>query len=142
MFKKGIFLVIVLVLMSASVCLAAPESLSLDVGGNTNSLMVLTNPSGQQTSTFDNKYVISGYAKEGVNISLYYKNGDRFSILYPNGNRADWYVGASGLFIKQIDLAKGKNVIIVRAEKDGLVQVEKYTINLLSKTILDIFKIK
>lgn len=111
MIKKIIALVCALTIMSAMVVSAAPDVLYSSSTGNSNNIIVITNPPTDKSATFDMSYIISGYGRPGATVNIYIFDGR----VYQKSSYS-WTIGASGLFFKKITLAKGKNALICYAE--------------------------
>ncbi len=111
MLKKLMVILCIVTILCTSIAYAAPNTLSSGTTGNSNNLIVITNPPTDKSATFDMSYIISGYGRQGASVTIYfYDNGVYKKSMY------DWKIGASGLFFKKITLAKGKNAIICYAE--------------------------
>lgn len=111
MFKKIIVAVCVIVMAVSAVAYASPDVLYSTSTGNSNNIIVITNPPTDKSATFDMSYIISGYGRQGATVTIYiYDNG-----VYKKSSYS-WTIGASGLFFKKITLAKGKNALICYAE--------------------------
>lgn len=111
MLKKVIALFCVLTVAFSMVVSAAPDVLYSTSTGNSNNIIVITNPPTDKSATFDMSYIISGYGRPGADVTIYLYDGSVYK-------RSDytWTIGASGLFFKKITLAKGKNALICYAE--------------------------
>lgn len=111
MFKKITALLLITVL-SLSVCVyASPDTLYSTSTGNSNNIIVITNPPTDKSATFDMSYIISGYGRQGATVTIYIYDGAVYK-----KSAYSWQIGASGLFFKKITLAKGKNALICYAE--------------------------
>lgn len=111
MFKKVIALVCVLMVVASVAVSAAPDVLYSTSTGNSNNIIVITNPPTDKSATFDMSYIISGYGRPGASVVMYIYDGS----VYRKSDYT-WTIGASGLFFKKITLAKGKNALICYAE--------------------------
>lgn len=111
MLKKVIALICILTVVFSMVVSAAPDVLYSTSTGNSNNIIVITNPPTDKSATFDMSYIISGYGRPGADVTIYLYDGSVYK-------RSDytWTIGASGLFFKKITLAKGKNALICYAE--------------------------
>ena len=111
MLKKIIASLCVVVVLISTVAFAAPDVLYPTTTGNSNNIIVITNPPTDKSATFDMSYIISGYGKKGSEVTIYtYDNGVYKKSPYT------WTIGASGLFFKKITLARGKNALVCYAE--------------------------
>lgn len=111
MLKKIIALICILTVVFSMAVSAAPDVLYSTSTGNSNNIIVITNPPTDKSATFDMSYIISGYGRPGADVTIYLYDGSVYK-------RSDytWTIGASGLFFKKITLAKGKNALICYAE--------------------------
>lgn len=132
MIKKFIAIICVLAMMSSVAVVAAPDVLNSASTGNSNNIIVITNPPEDKSATFDMSYIISGYGKQGTDVTIY---------LYEDGvykkSQYTWTIGASGLFFKKITLAKGKNALICYAESGNSIQVVPLEITYLGSNFLE-----
>ena len=111
MIKKLIAVLCIVTVFASMSVFAAPDVLTSTSTGNSNNIIVITNPPTDKSATFDMSYIISGYGRQGAEVTIYlYDNG-----LYKK-SAYSWTIGASGLFFKKITLAKGKNALICYAE--------------------------
>ncbi len=155
--RKVVFAV--LLIASMLVCqlsaFAAPDTISADAAGNSNSLVVVTKPKNQKDSTFGNSYIISGYGKEETVVTLYsysvndgaYKKMfnttqyvDASGAIQNTQTAAEVKIGASGLFMNTISLNQAANDILVRAENGDRVQLMKLSLTKYSYNLFDIIK--
>ena len=111
MFKKVIALICLITIASSVVVCAAPNVLYSTSAGNSNNIIVITNPPTDKSATFDMSYIISGYGRPGATVTMYIYDGSVY-----RKSAYSWTIGASGLFFKKITLAKGKNALICYAE--------------------------
>ncbi len=111
MVKKIIALICVLTIVSGMAVSAAPNVLYSSSVGNSNNIIVITNPPTDKSATFDMSYIISGYGRPGATVTIYIYDGRVYK-----KSAYTWTIGASGLFFKKITLAKGKNALICYAE--------------------------
>ncbi len=154
--KIGIVLLVVAVMLFCQLgVFAAPDTLPLDAAGNTTGLVVITKPQNQKDSTFDEKYIISGYGKEGTVVSLYYQDAESNSykkfysemkyIDIEGGSQviqspSEVTIATSGLFMAPITLAQGENAILVRAENGEDIQMMKLSVTKYNYNIIDLIK--
>ncbi|MFZ5989347.1 MAG: hypothetical protein ACOYWZ_19810 [Bacillota bacterium] len=157
MFKKFIvlFTLAVFVLGLCVTSFAAGENDLLankDTKDTKQFLVTITRPEGDE-STFKKSYVICGNSdKEGITVQLLMYN-DKTGNFEPFKNTDEedtWKIGASGFFMKEIELPNnGANRIRIAAYKDGdkknlipgeNLQVNTFTVTLLDKGIKDSIK--
>ncbi len=132
MVKKIIALICLITVMSSVVAFAAPAVLNSTSTGNSNNIIVITNPPTDKSATFDMSYIISGYGKPGAQVTMYVYDG---SVYRRSANT--WTIGASGLFFKKITLAKGKNALICYAESGSANQTVPLEITYLGSTFMN-----
>lgn len=131
MFKKLIVALCVAATMLSTVAFAAPDVLYSASVGNSNSIIVITNPPSDKSATFDMSYIISGYGKKGSQVTIYfYEDG-----VYRKSSYT-WTIGASGLFFKKITLSRGKNALICYAESGASTQAVPLEITYLGSNFL------
>ena len=138
MLKRISCLTMVLMLLFSFAVFAAPQTLPNEISSTTWGILTVTNPSETFLTSYDKVHNISGYASNGVNISLYYKTGNGYSLLYRNGAPISFTVGASGMFVQPVSLGYGKNSLVIRAELNGQVQYVLITVTVLSSNILNL----
>lgn len=131
--KKAVSLLIALVMiLSVTTAFAAPYSVSSGYSGNTKGLIVITNPEYQKSNTLERNYTITGYGNNGVNVGVYRLSGGNYVRF------ANFGIGASGLFMRQVNLYNGKNSLMLIAENGwGGVQTERLEITLLNQKFFD-----
>lgn len=132
MFKKITALVCLIAIMSSVVVFAAPDTLSPKATGNSNNIIVITNPPTDKSATFDMSYIISGYGRPGAEVTMYIYDGYVY-----RKSAYTWTIGASGLFFKKITLAKGKNALICYAEAGTDNQTVPLEITYLGSTFMN-----
>lgn len=149
------FMIVAVLFVCQLSVFASPETISGEIAGNSNSLVVVTKPKNQKDSTFDSSYIISGYGKEGTMVTLYgyssdlgiYKKiynetqyvdstGAKQTALVPSEVK----IGASGLFMNTISLNQGANNLLIRAENEDKVQYMKLSLTKYSYNLFDIIK--
>lgn len=113
MFKKLISMLCIMAMVVSMTVFAAPDVLYSTSTGNSNNIIVITNPPTDKSATFDMSYIISGYGRQGAEVIIYIY--DDSEGLYKK-SAYTWTIGASGLFFKKITLARGKNALICYAE--------------------------
>jgi uncharacterized protein YxeA len=154
--KVCIAILMLAVLLTSQLCVwAAPDTITADAVGNSNSLVAVTKPKNQKDSTFDSAYIISGYGKEGTTVTLYAYSSDEDvykkilnetqyidaeGAIKTAQTAAEVKVGASGLFMNTISLNQGANDILVRAENEDKIQLMKLSITKYSYNLFDIIK--
>lgn len=138
--NKIILLTMVLMMVLSLSAFAAPGSLPVGVTGTTSGILTVTNPAAANISSFDKVHNISGYAADGVELSVYILSGGVYNLLYRNGYPVVCTVGASGMFVQPIPLSHGRNDILIRAELNGQVQYATRTITILSSNFLNLLK--
>ena len=124
---KILALVLVFCVLGTSSAFAAPATIDAGSVGNVSDLIVITNPPVSKAATFDQSYIISGYGKEGVTVTLYWLDNGTYK-----KSDYSWKIGASGIFFKRVELGKGKNDILCYAESNGSRQHVKLEITYLS----------
>ena len=148
-------ILLIVFVMCQLLAFAAPETISADSAGNSNSLVVITKPKNQKDSTFGNSYIISGYGKEGTTVTLYSYSSDEGAykkiynetqfvdasgVIQNTSTAAEVKIGASGLFMNSIPLSQGANDILVRAENDDKIQLMKLSLTKYNYNLFDIIK--
>ncbi|SHE90071.1 hypothetical protein SAMN02746089_00989 [Caldanaerobius fijiensis DSM 17918] len=78
--------------------------------------------------TFDDKYIISGTGVPGTFIAISINKGKPVGL----------YIGASGLFAKEVLLSEGNNYVIIVARKGDAYQIVKGKIIMLKNILKDI----
>lgn len=147
-------IMLIFVLLSVT-CFAAPDTVSPSEEGNVTDLIAVTNPQGQKDTTFDASYVISGYGKEGTVITVYWHDAEEDvykkvynEVIYtaPDGTvtttfeEATVTVGASGLFMRPVDLSHGEHNFLIRAENGESVQYLKLSLTRYKRNLINIIK--
>lgn len=153
--RKLISSILLIFVMLNIVCFAAPDTVAPLAEGNVTDLIAVTNPQGQKDSTFDASYVISGYGKEGTVITVYWHDAaeDIYKKVYseitttaPDGTvataleEATVTVGASGLFMRPVDLSHGEHNFLIRAENGESVQYLKLSLTRYKRNLINIIK--
>lgn len=124
---KSLIISMLIIATMAVTAAAAPESLPYGYTGNTTGLITVTNPSVAKAATVENSYIVSGYGKNGVYVTLYRLSGNTY---YKTGY--EWSIGASGLFYKQIMLWAKNNAYLCYAESGVYNQAIPFEINSLN----------
>lgn len=132
MIKKIIAMICILTIASSVVVCAAPNVLYSTSTGNSNNIIVITNPPTDKSATFDMSYIISGYGRPGAVVTMYVYDGSVY-----RKSAYSWTIGASGLFFKKITLAKGKNALICYAEAGSSNQTVPLEITYLGSTFMN-----
>lgn len=132
MIKKIIALICLITVVSSIGVFAAPNTLDSTSTGNSNNIIVITNPPTDKSATFDMSYIISGYGKPGAEVTMYVYDGSVY-----RKSSYEWTIGASGLFFKKITLAKGKNALICYAESGSANQTVPLEITYLGSTFMN-----
>lgn len=142
--KKRIFLLITVLIFvfAVSVCAAPDVILPSEAVNNTTGILTVTSPADSSISSYNKSHNISGYAGNGVEVSVYYLNKTvgAYCLLYKDGAPVVFNVGASGMFIKPVTLLQGRNDLLIRAETYGKVQYAKRTVTVLSSNFFNLFK--
>lgn len=142
--KKRIFLLITVLtlLLAVSVCAAPDVIMPSEAVNSTTGILTVTSPADASISSYNKSHNISGYAGNGVEVSVYYLNKTvgGYCLLYKDGAPVVFNVGASGMFIKPVTLLQGRNDLLIRAEIYGKVQYSKRTVTVLSSSFFNLFK--
>ncbi len=134
--NKIIVLIIAFMLAFCVVASASPDVVWSGDGGNVGDIIVITNPPTDKSATFDKSYIISGYGREGATVTIYEYSGDVYT-----RTPYTWQIGASGLFFKRIELNKGENILLCRAENgNGAYQIAKLEITYLGTGFSDMLR--
>ena len=80
MFKKAVLLLCIFAVLCSSAVFAAPDVLYSNSTGNSNNLIVITNPPTDKSATFDMSYIISGYGRQGASVTIYFYDNGIFRI--------------------------------------------------------------
>ena len=145
LFMKKLFLLVLALIMLCSVtCFAAPETVNANDTGTNNGLIVIKKPETTVSSTTKQKYTLSAVSLQGVEVALYSYNSStgKFHLKRDAaGNPAVTTVGASGIYMRDVDLAMETNYLLVRAQYgDGNYQIVRLDITLLNQSLLDSIK--
>lgn len=153
--KKIVSFALALAAFLSITVFASPDTVSPYEKSTATNLISVTKPEGQKEYTLDADYVISGYGKEGTVVTLYWHDNsvDKYKKIYnhverkgSNGSSEVVYeeatttVGASGLFMKSIELPIGGNNILVRAENGSEVQNVKLSLTRGKRNLMGIIK--
>ena len=138
--KKIVLLALVFTLAASMSVFAAPGSLPAGVESNTTGILTVTNPNHISISSFDRVHNISGYAANGVELSVYILSGGNWQLMHRNGEPVVCTVGASGMFVQPVSLNYGRNDLKIRASLNGQEQYTTRTITILSSNFLNLLK--
>ncbi|MCX7924094.1 MAG: hypothetical protein N3B21_19105 [Clostridia bacterium] len=141
MFKKlfTIFMLILAIVVSG-VSAFAGQSYKKDdsrIRETSQFLVNITRPEGNE-STFKKSYVICGNTSEqGVVVELYrFDESSKSYEPYENTDgESNWKIGISGIFMKEVQLDKGANDIMIIAYKES--NADKKQVNRFTITVLD-----
>ena len=106
-------------------------------------LVKITRPEGSEESTFKKTYLICGNTdKEGVTVELsVYDDSLGYYVPYFNTEgESSWVIGSSGMFMKEVELKSGANLIKIFAYRNSDPQdqqTETFTITLLKENLKD-----
>jgi hypothetical protein len=137
---QGVILVAVLLISTA--VFAAPDVMDANTQGTTTGLIYLTSPSEENVSVSENIYVLGGRGQQGAVVTLYlYDNEEemykKVIVVEEDGNKpVEWEIGASGVFIQETELLRGKNELALRADFGDDYQVVKIIITVQDLSIL------
>ncbi|WP_265447588.1 hypothetical protein [Acetivibrio straminisolvens] len=159
--KKKIFALFLIVVFSIGMCMTvfADEKIDLISDKKTEDtkqfLVTITRPEGDET-TFKESYVICGNSdKQNITVKLlmYNEKTEQFEPYMNLDGEDTWTIGASGFFMKEIELPKkGANKVRIVAyqgtakmDEAELVlgenlQVNTFTVTLLDRSIRDAIK--
>ena len=143
--KLAVVLLIFISVLTVSVnCFAAPSVVESGNTGNTSSLIVIKKPETSVSSTTKKNYTLTAVTLSGTEVSLYSYNPSTglFELKKDAyGNPMTKIVGASGIYLQEINLAEETNYMLVRAQcDDGRYQNVRLNITLLNQSLLDSIK--
>lgn len=143
--KKLLFAFVLILAMLFSIsCYAAPPSVNASDSGNVSGLIVVKKPETAVSTTTKKVYTISAVSIEGIEISIYGYNYNTglFDLKKDSyGNPYISRVGATGLFVRDIELAEGTNYLLIRAQYgDSLYQNIRFDITLMKQESIDSIK--
>ena len=142
--KLAFALILIFAMLLTLNCYAAPASVNASDGGNIKGLMVVKKPESAISSTTKRTYTISAVSIEGIEISIYGYNNNTglFDIIRDSyGNALTSRVGATGLYVRDIELLEGTNYLLIRAQYgDSLYQDIRFDITLMKQESLDSIK--
>ncbi|MBQ7718346.1 MAG: hypothetical protein IJT38_03520 [Clostridia bacterium] len=142
--KKPVSFVLILIIALFAVnCYAAPSSVNGSDAGNIANIVIVKKPETAISSTTKQIYTVSAVSVPGVEIAIYKYNPSTglFDILTDSsGNAVVATVGASGLFVRDIELSENTNYLLIRAQYGSLYQAIRFDITLLNQGLLDSIK--
>ena len=142
--KRLVSIALFLIVMLSTVsCFAAPYSVNGSDAGNIANIVIVKKPETAVSSTTKQVYTVSAVSVAGVEIAIYKYNPATglFDILTDsNGNAVVATVGASGLFVRDIELSENTNYLLIRAQYGSLYQAIRFDITLLDQGLLDSIK--
>ena len=140
--KIAVLLAILILILSVNT-FAAPASVNGSDVGNITGMVVIKKPETAVSSTTKKVYTVSAVSLNGVEISLYKFNPDTglFDVLCDaNGEPCVTKVGATGIYVKDIELDVDTNYLLLRAQYGNFYQSVRFDITLLNQGILDSIK--
>lgn len=138
--NRVIALVAVFILLFSVNVFAAPASVYGSDAGNITGMVIVKKPETAVSSTTKKVYTVSAVSLNGVEISLYKFNPATglFDILTDaSGAVCTNKVGATGLYVKDIELDVNTNYLLLRAQYGNLYQSIRFDITLLNQGIID-----
>ena len=142
--KKLVCLALIIIFTFSTIsCLAAPYSVNGSDAGNIANIVIVKKPETAVSSTTKQVYTVSAVSVPGVEIAIYKYNPSTglFDILTDSaGNGVVATVGASGLFVRDIELSENTNYLLIRAQYGSLYQAIRFDITLLDQGLLDSIK--
>lgn len=153
--RRILSLTILILLIFSTVCFASPGTVLPEEQGNATDLIAVTNPQDQKDWTFEKSYIISGYGKEGTTITIYWHDSTEnlYKKVYNevkftsstgeetvNYEEASVKIGASGLFMRPIDLSDGDHNLLIRAENGENVQILKISLTKYKRNLINIIR--
>jgi len=136
-------LIVVFILLFSMSVFAAPASVNGSDAGNITGMVIVKKPETAVSSTTKKVYTVSAISLDGVEISLYKFNPNTglFDVLNDNnGNICVNRVGATGLYVKDIELDVNTNYLLLRAQYGNYYQTIRFDITLLNQGVLDSIK--
>lgn len=132
------------IILNPLAAFAAPPSVAVSDGGNVDCIIIVKKPETAVSTTTKKNYPLSAISLEGVYVFLYrYSAADGAFVLEKNqkGEPISTRIGASGLYLQQVDLNEGVNYLLLRAEyTPELFQNVRVDIKLLDQGIIDSIK--
>ena len=136
-------LIIVFILLFSMSVFAAPSSVNGADAGNITGMVIVKKPETATSSTTKKVYTVSAISLNGVEISLYKFNPATglFDVLTDaSGNPSVNQVGATGIYVKDIELDTNTNYLLLRAQYGNYYQAIRFDITLLNQGVLDSIK--
>jgi len=140
--KIAVLLAILILILSVNT-FAAPVSVNGSDAGNITGMVVIKKPETAVSSTTKKVYTVSAVSLNGVEISLYKFNPETglFDVLSDaSGAPCVTKVGATGIYVKDIELDVDTNYLLLRAQYGNFYQSVRFDITLLNQGILDSIK--
>ena len=142
--KKFVCIILfILTMLSCVNCFAAPYSVSGSDSGNIANIVIVKKPETAVSSTTKQIYTVSAVSVPGVEIGIYKYNPytGYFDIMTDSaGNSIVGTVGATGFFVRDIELSENTNYLLIRAQYGSLYQAIRFDITLLNQDLLDSIK--
>jgi len=116
--KIAVLLAILILILSVNT-FAAPVSVNGSDAGNITGMVVIKKPETAVSSTTKKVYTVSAVSLNGVEISLYKFNPETglFDVLSDaSGAPCVTKVGATGIYVKDIELDVDTNYLLLRAQ--------------------------
>lgn len=138
-----ISLALILILLFSVTSFAAPASVNGSDAGNISGMVIVKKPETAVSSTTKKVYTVSAVSLNGVEISLYKFNPSTglFDMLCDAaGIPCVNSVGATGIYVKDIELDANTNYLLLRAQYGGYYQTIRFDITLLNQGIIDSIK--
>lgn len=127
---------------SALICIALIFTFGINSYASSGFIKI-TRPEGPEESTFKKTYVICGNTdKEDVTVelSVYDESLGYYVPYYNTEGESSWSIGSSGMFMKEVELKSGANMIKIfayRSSNPQEQQTETFTITLLKENLKD-----
>lgn len=138
--SKIIALIAVFILIFSVNTFAAPASVNGSDAGNITGMVIVKKPETAVSSTTKKVYTVSAVSLNGVDISLYKFNPETglFDILTDSaGQQCTIKVGATGIYVNDIQLDPNTNYLLLRAQYGNYYQTIRFDITLLNQGIID-----
>lgn len=136
-------LIIVFILLFSLSAFAAPSSVNGSDAGNISGMVIVKKPETAVSSTTKKIYTVSAISLNGVEISLYKFNPNTglFDVLTDaSGTPYVNQVGATGIYVRDIELDANTNYLLLRAQYGNYYQSIRFDITLLNQGVLDSIK--
>lgn len=141
--SRIVSLIVILILLFSVTSFAAPASVNGSDAGNISGMVIVKKPENAVSSTTKKVYTISAVSLSGVEISLYKFNPTTglFDVLADSvGIPCINTVGATGIYVKDIELDTNTNYLLIRAQYGNYYQTIRFDITLLNQGIIDSIK--